>query len=349
MTEKFQKLVDSEEKRYLLRNHPFAFLLLTLIAERANRLPNSPDGLEIGECIIGDLCIEEMTRRKYRTAKAVLVARNHIKIIETSKRRNEATIDATIDATIKATINGTKVKLISSSVYDLNFSTGDDHSDKQCDHRCDHQITVKPSPPSGSSSPSSFSLSPSPLDPPSPISISLSPSSPNPQEFNKNFMLGAPDKPASKPKDALTFSFEKFKFEGITLDDRANWKLAYPSINLDQEIAKAEIWLKSNPSRNAKKLWRKYLTGWFSRAEDRCFNKAAIVEQKREVIDESTWSQTNRQNFFKWRTQNFNAFKHLEYKNDYIINTRKGTELSTKMNPEAFQNVFGAFAGLKCG
>lgn len=85
-----------------------------------------------------------------------------------------------------------------------------------------------------------------------------------------------PAAPLRTKNDLLTFNFESLSFEGISLEDRKAWMAIYPNLSLDLEITKATEWLKSNPSRNNKKLWRKFLTGWFSRANDYAENKKAF-------------------------------------------------------------------------
>src|SRR5271154_4391754 len=114
-------LPDSEEVDYLMENHPNAFLLLCLIARRARRIPALPDGMEIGECHIGDYkkCGIE-TEMKYRTAKKILEMRNHIRIILTCRSRQKSTTGVT-------TV-GTKVKLLKSDIWDINLESDNDRS-----------------------------------------------------------------------------------------------------------------------------------------------------------------------------------------------------------------------------
>lgn len=82
---------------------------------------------------------------------------------------------------------------------------------------------------------------------------------------------------AARPriKDSLNFDFTILQFVGITESDRQQWQTIYSHIVLDVEIAKATEWVKSNPSK-AKKLWRKFLTGWLGRANDTAQNKKAF-------------------------------------------------------------------------
>jgi hypothetical protein len=113
---RFIKFIPSEEANWLRKNHPNAFLLLSLIAQQARRYEGS--GLEIGEAYIGDYKEAGIeTEKKYRNAKKILEARGHIKICETNRTRKKSTDGAT-------TI-GTKVKILTTSVWDVNFDEGD--------------------------------------------------------------------------------------------------------------------------------------------------------------------------------------------------------------------------------
>jgi len=79
---------------------------------------------------------------------------------------------------------------------------------------------------------------------------------------------------ASQSAD-FSYSRESGKFEGITQEDLSDWKEAYPYIDIGKEMIKAAQWLKSNPSRANKRLWRKFVVGWLSRSNDKEENKAA--------------------------------------------------------------------------
>jgi hypothetical protein len=108
----FIKLKRSQDTEYLLQKHPNAFLLLTLISIRARRYDGNPDGLQIGECYIGDWKTLKFTEQEYRTAKAKLCQMNFINIVETNRTRKNSTTGSTT--------SGTKVKLINSDIYDIN-------------------------------------------------------------------------------------------------------------------------------------------------------------------------------------------------------------------------------------
>lgn len=117
---------DSEESDFLLEKYPNAFLLLCLIAKRARRVANHPDGLEIGQAYLGDHFKCGLTRQQYRTALNVLTIRGHITILENCRTRQKSTTGST-------TV-GTLVKLLSSNVWDINI---EDHN-----HRINHRPTT---------------------------------------------------------------------------------------------------------------------------------------------------------------------------------------------------------------
>lgn len=131
MSQRFIKFIDSEEAHFLLVKHPKAFLLLHLIAKRARRIPGLPDGLEIGEALIGDFkeCGLK-TRAEYRHALEVLKKRAHIKISETCRTRQKATTGTTTE--------GTRVKLLTSSIWDINS--------EENNHRNNHLTTTEQPP-----------------------------------------------------------------------------------------------------------------------------------------------------------------------------------------------------------
>jgi len=118
--QRFIKFIPSPEAMWLVHNQANAFRLLTIIATLARRESGNPDGLQIGEAFIGDWKSYGMSEQNYRTAKDVLVKRQHLKILETNRTRKKSTTGVTT--------KGTKVKLLTTNVYDINKNDGNDCS-----------------------------------------------------------------------------------------------------------------------------------------------------------------------------------------------------------------------------
>jgi hypothetical protein len=118
-----------------MEKHPFAFLLLSIIAIRARRIPNQIDGLEVGEAKIGDWKSLGGTYSQYRTALEILEKYGFIKVIFTNKKKGileKCKNLATRIATLRA-IKGTVVKLLNSDIWDINFE-GYGHQDRDMDN-----------------------------------------------------------------------------------------------------------------------------------------------------------------------------------------------------------------------
>lgn len=263
MSDTYFRIFRSDEMRYLARKHPNAFILLTFIADRARRENGHPDGLTTGQCHIGDHKEYGLTEKEYRTAKKVLEARKHIKIIETCRTRKSVKKTERAAKKIeiienvkkwpneratKSTTMGTLVEICSLDIYDIN--TREDNQQKG-DRKGDRGATEGR--PKGDEQEGIRSISPK-------VDI---------QEIAQ---------PAEqlRSKDPLSFDFDKWEFVGINETDAAEWRVAYPYIDLHSETIKAKNWLKSNPSKSNKTLWRKFLTGWYARANDTIENKKAF-------------------------------------------------------------------------
>jgi hypothetical protein len=239
MSERFIKLYPSDELQWLLINHANAFILLSLIALRARRQNGNPDGLIIGDALIGSDDLKPgMSRQNFRTALEKLVEFGYIKIISNGKK-----LFVDRKSTIKVTIKGMLVNLVKSTIYDINPENGN----QQANQRLTND----------------------------------QPTGNHKQEGIRSISNDIPKEEEAQPakrlrsKDFLSFDFEKWEFQGMTEKELANWKIMYPHIDVKIEILKAAQWVKSNPSKSNKKHWRKFLTGWLQRGNDRAENQKA--------------------------------------------------------------------------
>ena len=239
MSDRFIKFIPSEEAFWLMEEKPNAFRLLTHIANRARLKNGHVDGLMIGQCHLQHWSKYKFTEREYRTAKQILLMRKHIIIIETNRTRQKSTTGSTTGSTL--------VQLISSTVYDIGLESIDDRID-------DRETTDR-----------------RPRDDKQEVYKNTSSYE---EDIQKEVAQSAK---RLRSKDFLSFDFEKWEYTGITEKDIADWRMIYPHIDVAIEGKKSIEWLKANPSRNKKKNWRKFLTGWFGRSDEKIENKKAFT------------------------------------------------------------------------
>ena len=106
--------------------------------------------------------------------------------------------------------------------------------------------------------------------------------------------LSAPTDSQARPVGAagppkLAFCFTSNSFVGITEQDRADWRLAYPSVKLDAELAAMRQWLLGNPAKSHKTLWRKFIIGWLQKAQARAVQTEAYASQAKKGKSRETF------------------------------------------------------------
>ena len=89
----------------------------------------------------------------------------------------------------------------------------------------------------------------------------------------------------ARTTDALSWSVDG-GWTGITDKDRADWAVAYPAVNIDQDLAKAHQWLLARPAKQRKKRWRAFLTNWMSGTQERGGSRGGF-QPRGPVRDES--------------------------------------------------------------
>ena len=125
----YVQLLRTEKSLFLLTEYPLAFALLSYIAIHARRYNGHPDGLIIGDALVGFSSLPGLSRQNYRTALERLVNENLIKIV--SNGRNWWGREK---STIKVTINSHLVNLCDTAVYNINSDDGN--------HQSNHQVTI---------------------------------------------------------------------------------------------------------------------------------------------------------------------------------------------------------------
>jgi hypothetical protein len=59
------------------------------------------------------------------------------------------------------------------------------------------------------------------------------------------------------------------RFAGISAADKKEWLEANPACDIDRQLASMHVWLRSNPSKAHKRNWRRFITNWLVRAQER--------------------------------------------------------------------------------
>lgn len=71
-----------------------------------------------------------------------------------------------------------------------------------------------------------------------------------------------------KQKQEVIFNFNHKKWENIKPEDVNQWREAYPACDIELELKQMREWLLSNPSKK-KKNYRRFITNWLSRSQER--------------------------------------------------------------------------------
>ena len=83
-------------------------------------------------------------------------------------------------------------------------------------------------------------------------------------------------KTTATPK--IIFNFGIAEFENIIKKDNTIWEKAYPACDIEAELNKMAAWLSANPTRK-KSNYKKFITNWLSRQQDRGGSKTNGTEK----------------------------------------------------------------------
>lgn len=226
---RFIALHPTEEAAELLKRHPNAFLLLTQIAMRARWDDCRITGLKAGQSFIGD-----WKNAGLHSIMAYKVAKQ--------------TLEKIGIATFKGTNKGTIATLVDSKIFSVTSEANNQQDN--------HQTTIQQ---------------------PSNNHQTTTNHSEHKEHSDTDFLLQPETEPPPPPKatrarhvsqDAIRWTRET-KWSGITEQDRSDWKAAFPACDLDRQLALMDAWLAANPAKAKKSNWRKFITTWLTRSQDR--------------------------------------------------------------------------------
>lgn len=258
-SQRFIKLIDSPTTDWLQENYPNAFLLLSYIVRIARKNTEIPDGLIIGDAIIGEIETSRksgLSRKQYRNALEKLIELGMVELVYNPKSKNGQ------KRAIKRAIKSKVVNIIDSKVYDINKSgLGEQNGERGANKgrtRGDKQRSKE-------------------------VINKVS---------NVSSCSGEPSRPSTPD---LFFCFQEKKFIGITDADLAEWQQLYPELDIKRELLSIKQWAISNPTKaRAKKLWRKTLLNWFRNENEKMENKKFYREMRGSFAD-STAPEQNRE------------------------------------------------------
>jgi len=89
--------------------------------------------------------------------------------------------------------------------------------------------------------------------------------------------------PSPTPK--IEFDFSEKKFLNISIEDKAGWRDAFPAVDIEQELRRMREWLLANPTKK-KSNYRKFITNWLSRQQDKGGTKSSYEEKRKKKLDD---------------------------------------------------------------
>ncbi len=124
----FVKLIIGTKTDWLQEHYPSCFLLLAYIARHARRTDTIPDGLQFGDCIIGEIETPSkcgLSTKEFRTARDKLIEFNLVEIVFNPKSKNGQ------KRAIKRAIKSYIVNICNSEVFDATFiNKGEQNGDE---------------------------------------------------------------------------------------------------------------------------------------------------------------------------------------------------------------------------
>ena len=89
------------------------------------------------------------------------------------------------------------------------------------------------------------------------------------EEKERRERKGAPYKKSPLIATLMKFNFTTCLWDGIEDEQIKAWEIAYPACDIETELARMREWIMSNGAKGHKVQWRKFITNWLGRAQDR--------------------------------------------------------------------------------
>jgi hypothetical protein len=100
----------------------------------------------------------------------------------------------------------------------------------------------------------------------------------------------APSARSGTSSDSMQISWNAaVGFTGIESKDIAGWQEAFPAIDIQRQTAAANQWLLANPRKAKKSNYRRFLTSWFSRGQDRGGDVSSLPTKSSNPLAPGSW------------------------------------------------------------
>ncbi len=147
-------------------------------------------------------------------------------------------------------------------------------------------------------------------------------------------------KSGSKPPPDFFFDLDTRKFIGITQKDLENWEKLYPSLDVSLEILEMEEWLKANPTRaKLKNLWRRFLTTWLKKSEEKASNQAAYRDSKNNFSSSNDPNVKDNREFFDRVLKVKGSLKSIKTSNWGVSQEWTQKDIPWNSQPPLFKQV----------
>lgn len=89
------------------------------------------------------------------------------------------------------------------------------------------------------------------------------------KDISSDLDKSSPEPPVKHKVLDIFYNKETEMFENITDKDQEDWQIAYPACDIEREYYKMFLWLKANPTKAAKRNWRRFITNWLNRTQEK--------------------------------------------------------------------------------
>jgi hypothetical protein len=88
---------------------------------------------------------------------------------------------------------------------------------------------------------------------------------------------------ASSSASVIILNLQGWVWEGVSDEDKAGWRSAYPACDIERELRAMIEWAKANPAKAHKKNYRRFITNWLARSQERGGGMRSVSPRDAEV------------------------------------------------------------------